>query len=526
MNLFFNKGNQLIIYLSNKNIQIAILKNDKYLYHYSKNLNKDIDLTQQLQDALNRIPKSHSNLQASVILGADIVIQRIVKIPFSRNYSDALYWELAKLYANKLDNFWWNCKLLNAIIEDAQKKQIFKIEIVTRKIIDIINSVLKQYNYKIDMIISEETIIEELLDKYHHSLFANKNVLLFDMEFESVVISYLENGVIKYKRVLENSAEQLKDIIKNYYKIDDTNELLKTISNIHILPYSTPSETTDKYINFSNALKNSLTNIINETKKTTAYILSNFRVNQIEFFYMFGEFSEINGLQKMFSTEFNKEFTKLNFPNISADIPLTKKHLISVIQNLSKKNIIDLTKFQKSSITLSSDEVFLFGSLKNKIAGGLLIITMLILPSLISNIYSQSTKKYNELLNEIKNKNQELSNYLAAQTIVTINKQFKTAIEKKDYNYQKILTMIGNSTPNGITLTRININTKDFNSPTEIIIEGWSADVQIIPEFILKLDSSGLFHSINLENSSRGTFRNLELMRFQINATLKEAQLL
>nr|HPG30610.1 PilN domain-containing protein [bacterium] len=522
---------------------ITILAKDKTVsgFYISKKIVKTIDFFQQFKDILKQIPCEYKNCRAEIVLSSENVILRYLKLPLEKTgVSEIIYWELIKLYSTKLEQYYWNFQKVEKVIEDSIKKQNYKIELASKSYIDAITKILSEYKIKTQFIISEETVLENLISIYSPDALLESQYFLLKMDSENITLIFFDNNRIKYKRSFESNAEIILKIILNNFK-EYRENIFDCFKDIRLLPYCEPDETdteTDekKIAEFSSSLKTQFKIIADEIKKTETFLKSNYKIAGTNQVFLTGDFSEIKGIAQFFKSELNKTVQIYSAPDAvsgteTAGVKSLKKNkanLFYSLNNLNEKSIIKLNEqVKKEDIEFEGSSSF-FRTPHFIAAACVLIISLLILPNYFLNTNKKVYETNLKLNSELKNKISDIEKFLASQNIVSVNKKFQLFIETNNYDYFNIFSNISNSVPQGIMFEKMSLKTltNGAKPQTIIAIQGWSSSPVLIPSFIVNLDKTNLFFSINLDNSSREPYKSYNMTRFEITAVLKEAQLL
>ncbi|MBP7652481.1 PilN domain-containing protein [Candidatus Dependentiae bacterium] len=520
---------KIIIYISGKLVNVTVIDKSIIVNHISKKLSKSLDFIQQYKEIVKNIPDEYSRIPVELVISSENIILRYLKLPADKsNSAEIIYWELVKLYSAKFEQYYWNFKKIESVVEDSVKKQNFKIELVSKNFVDGIVKILSERKFKIRFIVSEESVFENLISVYQPDAVLDNHFFLINMDSDNIVLTFFENGYIKYKRSFENIAEQMTKIIAEYFKKEDGN-ISERIKDIHLLPYSEPEGfdiEKNSYIEFSNNIKIELKLIADEIKKTENFLKSNYKISQVNQIFATGFLSKINGLPQLFKSELNKSIQIYSVPenNQIKD----KSGLIYSMNNMNEKNAIKLNeKINRSAIEFSEDA----GLIKKpvfQLVMIMIILTMITLPSYIENTHKKLYDSKIYLNNQLQSQISELDKFLSSQNIVTVNKKIKIFIESNNYDYNNLFKLISRSAPQGVMFTKFNFKTLKVEPKPQsvIVIQGWSVSPMLVPSFIVNLDKTNLFMNINLDNSSREVYKSYNMTRFEITAVLKEATLL
>ncbi len=476
--------------------------------------------------------ESIETFPTTVIISTDSIFLRTIKTPVIKgNPSEMIYWELVKMFPGKIDSYYWNYRYAGGIIEDNVKKIVYKVELIIKIYYDGIVKTLAERRIKPVSVISEETALETILNINKPDILDTPYSLIY---FDSGRLSYnyFENNILKYKRYIENISDMVIKYACEYYKIEP-NEFNKVVDKIHILPYSQTEQTDDKYIQFSNLVKQQIKLLKDEILKTENFLKTNFKYQSFDRIYLFGVFGCIAGIEKMLSSELNRKVETYNASVVSDKIPYFSASILSysaVTAELSRptNEINFLSPQKKIFIEQTGSAINIFIKPLFQFIAALILITLFIMPYYKKNNTKNIIEKYKNFAADIEKMNNEISGTLQTENISSIDKKFKNIIDANNYDYYSILGALGDSMPGGVSLTNIRLikNEDDPAAATILQIEGWSSAPALIPKFILNIDKTGLFQNINLSNTRREFSKNSALTKFEIFAVLKEAQLL
>lgn len=538
--MFKKKLFRNFIFISTKSASYISLTVKREIDFFSaKNFNANVDFIQQLRDFSAKLPPAeNSSVPACLILCGDQITLRTIKTPIVKGgYDEIIYWELVKMFPGKMDVYYWNYKHAGDFLEDNIKKSLFKIETVPKNFLDGIIGCLASYNIIIKKVISEETALETVATINKPDI-SNEPYCILNFNEDNAVFNYIENNILKYKRNIENISESISKNAMDFFKIN-REQLGSYISNIHLIPYSQPEHSDDKYINFSNFIKYQIKIFAEEIIKTENFLRTNYKTVSVNRVFIFGNLSNISGLDKMLANELKTGAEAVKKIEIYKTLSSSEKinnissglysyPLIST-QYQEELNELDIKTQHKNKIIeqAGAADTFFMKPVFQIIAA-LIVLSMIILPFIHKNYYKNKVSAIQDNIAQIEKCNSDISTSLEKSSYAVIDKKFKNIIDSKNYDFSAIYSFIGEALPQGVSIVSIRIGKMDDDpsSLTVISIEGWSSSPSNIPKFILNIDRTGLFQNIDLLNTRRETLRNLAFTKFEIRAALKEAHIL
>jgi len=534
------------ICISERSLVISVVVNNIEKYYEYLQITEATDISLVLNELLTRVPAEYRKLKIDLVYSSQLINQRYIKIPkpaAQPQEKQMLYWELSKILATKIEDYYWYYKKVDEIKLDDSITTGYSVFFITKKLIDQVLNVLKNNNLKIENIISDDILIDALLSVKNLSASPEnlkikkiadfKGFILF-LDVDIFSLMYISNNTIAFKRNLDTiSSEAIKSLCANSgQKIE---QFIKNSNDFGVFPYIQPqtAEISNKQSTISNTLKNFGFQIIDEQKKTFQFISSVLSITPEKNLFICGDLSNIPGIIEFFKSETGWSVEHLEFSNDIFKNQIKRFQILSSIY-LDNIKLLQLYSSKKQSDTKIDAKVQMFSQTSNNrllySSLILLVITMIITPIMFLKSKNTLLKNYQELQANLEwriqreNQDTESSN----NSNLSVDKNLKLFFESRNYNFASIISTIGNNAINGLTIEHLffkQIDNNDITSKTLVIISGYSLTPTLVPEFILKLENTKLFNNIILSQSQRTEQKNRTLTFFEIHAELKDANL-
>lgn len=201
---------------------------------------------------------------------------------------------------------------LGALYEDNVEKVTLLLIGVPRNIVEAHFNLLKNIDLKPVVLDYQGNAINKLINLGDsiNELYTNKDTVTnIDIGFDSTSLTISNNGVIKISRIIEGGANNILESlgIEFGYSKEDVMNKIMNIQDIS----STLNTINDDY-NFHTRMKEALKDIIDRIEMIFRYYRTREIGNDINLVLLHGGFSNIYGIEKMFTSVFNIPCVKLN----------------------------------------------------------------------------------------------------------------------------------------------------------------------------------------------------------------------
>ncbi len=215
---------------------------------------------------------------------------------------------------------------IGTMMDEGVEKMVLLLIGIPRNTIQAHLTLLKNVNLKPTVLDYHGNAIAKLLlqgGDINGSYRGKENIACIDMGLSQTSVSIVEDGLIKVARVVERGMEFILDEIKKQLPHLEEEQILQKISDIDDISVKQTEDDEDSVL--AEALRENLFGILDMIEMIFRYYKTREVSNRIDLIIIYGGFSNIKGIDKLFSEFFDMEATRLkSLENIKADCDLNQ----------------------------------------------------------------------------------------------------------------------------------------------------------------------------------------------------------
>lgn len=284
----------------------------KDVYHNGEILDQ-VAIVSSLKTSLKE-NKVSTNLTYGIINSSSIITREvsIPKVPEK---------EIASIINYQLDNFLPvdpedyvvnHIVLGNNMEEEVEKLDILLVGVPKKMVLNHLD-LIKEVGLKPEVLDFQSNSMAKLLEfnSMVNDYYTTRDVAIasVDMGYDSSKLTIIKNGKIEVSRVIDVGAKTVYENLSSLfdYSYDEREDKVRSIEDINA-----SSDEFDDYFRMLNITRTTLDNLLEKIEVVFRYYTSRQNLNFINYILLQGGFSNIEGIESLFSSYFNIPTVKLS----------------------------------------------------------------------------------------------------------------------------------------------------------------------------------------------------------------------
>lgn len=259
------------------------------------------------------------------------IITRDIELPsvVDKDIKNMLDFEIGEYFPVNLEEYVVQSKIVDQIDTEQEKKSIVAVSILPKKIAEEYIALTESLGLKPVALDKNDNSIYKLLNdsfiNNDDSEYTNSTVAIVDIGFTSTNIIIIENGIFRFSRIVDSAGRDIDMNIANSYNLslEESEQRKLNLKNItqmempiqnlgvpEIEVAATSLEASENMI--KEVVAGALTDICKNIEIVFRYYTSRGSQNTIDYIYIYGATSKMEGIDRYIENTFNTRTFKIN----------------------------------------------------------------------------------------------------------------------------------------------------------------------------------------------------------------------